>query len=153
MEEDPRRGHGALAIGGLPCEERVFGAPVHDDESGHTFQFTGMSFDDGLADAYTENFPPGTTIAEAKGDVMKTMPKDAAITSFVVGTVGGSCGWITVSSPTLAKLLSTPKIGDPQGVIGVEFTYTNANLDVVYNPNNIQDAAVSTLPVDPAGGC
>jgi len=49
--------------------------------------------------------------------------------------------------------LGIPAIGDPQGNLGVEFGYVDANLNNVYDPNNVQSATISILPTNPSDLC
>ena len=134
-----------------------YGAGFTNEESpkpGFNYQFTAVSHDDGLIDGYTQAFNTGTTIAQAESQVLQWMPKDAKMTAITIDRNGGSCAMANISSATLAKLFSkAPKIGDPKGVIGVEFGYIDANLNQVYNSNNIEHADLSVAPSNPTAAC
>lgn len=147
--------HGSDSGPGAKCTaaNACFGGGLRNDESGETYQFTTVLVAAGLITGYEQNFPPDTSLSTAKSEVLQWMPKDATMGPVTVDHNGGSCGLTDITSPTLAKLFSAPAIGDPQGVIGVEFSYTDANLDLSYDPNNIQDASMSVAPSDPTAGC
>lgn len=147
--------HGADSGPGVICTavNACFGPKVKNDESGATYEFGNVSVDAGIVDAYTQNFVPGTTIDEAKAEVLKWLPKDTIVTSFAIDHKGGSCAQWNLASATLGKELGAPRIGDPQGVLGVTFEYINANLRITYDPNNVQDASISDLPDSPTDSC
>lgn len=145
------QGPGKVCTGGPP--PGCFGAPIKNDEDA-LYQFTAVSIDDGIVDGYTQAFNNGTTIAQAESQVLQWMPKDAKMTAITIDRNGGSCAMANISSATLAKLFSkASKIGDPKGVIGVEFGYIDANLNQVYNSNNIEHADLSVAPSDPTAAC
>lgn len=147
--------HGADTGPGAICSSpnSCFGVDVTNDESGATFEFVNTSVDDDMVDGYQMNFPNGTTIADAKAAVLAWLPRDTAATFFAVDHTGGSCGLWNLRSGTLGTLLGTPTIGDPQGVLGVDFSYTDANLNITYNPNNIQDASIDVAPNSLSNSC
>jgi hypothetical protein len=55
--------------------------------------------------------------------------------------------------PHPGTIFSDAGIGDPSGVLGVELSYTDANLNMTYDPNNIESADISNTPSDPSAGC
>jgi hypothetical protein len=130
-----------------------FGAPVHDPTSGRTWQFAPVDFAGGIAGAYSQNFFKGSTLAEVEAAIKAMLPHDVVFPPVTVDKNGGSCGMLNIMSPTLAKELGAPKIGDPQGVIGIELNLINANLDSFYDPSNIQTASLEPLAVDPTQSC
>ena len=142
------QGPGTTCTSGPVC----FGASIKNDE-GDLYQFTGVSITGGIVDGYTQAFLPGTTLASAKSQILQWMPTDAKMTAVTIDRNGGSCAMVNISSPTLAKLFSAPKIGDPQGVVGIELGYIDANLNPVYNPDNVQHAVLSVLTTDPTATC
>jgi len=146
--------HGQDMIKGGACSAGpyCFGADIKNDEDAG-YQVTGASIDDGIVDGYTQAFLPNTTLASAESQILQWMPKDAKMTSVTIDHHGGSCAMANISSATLARLFSAPKIGDPKGIVGVELGYIDANLNQVYNPNNIQHADLSVLPTDPSAAC
>ena len=94
-----------------------------------------------------------TTLAEAEAAIRKTLPGDTTIGPVTIDNNGGSCAFVTASGPTLAKELGNPKVGDPQGIVGIELSTTTDSLNIEYDPNNIQDAALQPLGFDPTSSC
>jgi hypothetical protein len=139
----------------LGCNEDglCFGPPVHNVTNGSTRQFSALTATKGVVDDYLQNFPAGTTIVEAKKQIMAAMPADAKVTSFVVDTHGRSCGLMTIKSATAAKALTAVGINDPKGLVGVELSYINADLDYIYDPANIQLARVGATTKAPTEDC
>ena len=74
-------------------------------------------------------------------------------TPVVLGTKGGSCGMFNVTSRTLAKVLGQQKIGDPEGVVGVELQHGAANGNSGYNTTNVQTATLVAAASNPANDC
>ncbi|MFI5052013.1 MAG: hypothetical protein ACHQBP_03695 [Acidimicrobiales bacterium] len=107
----------------------------------------------GLIAGYDQNFVRGTSASAAVAQVLRWLPKDSRVGKITIGHVGGSCGLLNIVSPTLKKVLSNPKIGDPQGVIGVELQYINSNLNIVYNPHNVEVATLAVIPINPKYYC
>lgn len=99
------------------------------------------------------NFPNDTSIADAKAQVLALLPTDTAVTYFGVDSNNGSCGQWNLRSPILAQVFGSPKIGDPQGDVGVDFFHLDASGTSVYDPSNIQAAIVSILPGSPTLNC
>lgn len=130
-----------------------FGAPVHDPTSGRTWQFAPVDFSGGIAGSYSENFAKGSTLAEVEASLKSMLPSDVVFPAVTIDKNSGSCGLLNIMSPTLAKELGAPKIGDPQGIIGIELNSINANLDSFYDPSNIQTVSLGLLAVDPTQGC
>jgi hypothetical protein len=122
-------------------------------DSGRTYKFTDVSVTSGVISGYTESFPKGTTLAEVEKAIQRTLPPDAPLGPVAIGTVGGSCGLINVSSPTLVKELDTPKIGDTTGTVGIELQHITSNLNSVYSASNIQTATLSIVALNPTEGC
>jgi hypothetical protein len=147
--------HGRARGPGEVCSatNSCFGSPLRNDESGDTFQFTNVLVAAGLITGYGQNFVRGTSSASALSQVLEWLPKGSVASRVTVDHIGGSCGFVTITSPALAKVLSAPKIGDPSGVIGVDLEYINANLDIVYNPNNVEDAQVEVGAFSPKDSC
>lgn len=130
-----------------------FGAPVVNDESGRTYQFTSVSVVGGLITGYQQNFAPDTTVSAAESEIMQWMPKDATLGPLTIDENGGSCALFNITSPTLASLFNTALIGDGQGVLAVELSYTDPDLNVIYDPNDVQDAAIAATSSDPSSSC
>ena len=145
---------GGSGSGVCSVANSCFGGGLTNDESEKPYQFVNVTIDDGIIDGYQQNFVPNTTLSTAESEVLQWMPKDATMSALTVDDNGGSCAMFNISSPTLATVFSAaPKIGDPQGVLGVVLSYTDANLNISYNPNNIQDASISVAPSDPTAAC
>jgi hypothetical protein len=141
-------------VGGLcSAAPHCFGVPIKNEE-GAVYQFTGVMVDDGIVDGYTQAFENGTRIAQAESQVLQWMPKDAKMSPVTIDHNGGSCAVANITSATLANVFSSaPKVGDPRGIIGVEFGYINASLNQVYNPNNVEHAVLSVVPSNPTAAC
>lgn len=148
--------HGrARGTNGVFCAaaNSCFGLPVKNDESGNTFQFTGVSVGDGLILGYQQNFTRDTSATSALSQVLKWLPQGSSAGKIIVDHRGGSCGLVAVTVPALRNVLSAPKIGATSDVIGVDLEYINANLDVVFNPKNVEDAQVSLIPFSVKDSC
>lgn len=147
--------HGRDEISGGACSAGpvCFGAPVKNAED-DGYQFTAALESDGIITGYTQAFPTGTSTATAQSEVLQWLPSDATAGPLTVVTTNGSCAMYDITSPTLAKVFSAyPSIGDPSGVLGVELSYTDANGNSTYDPNNVESASISISPSDPSGGC
>ena len=147
--------HGADNGPGPACTaaNSCFGAPVTNDESGKTYQFTSVLMSGGLITSYQQNFVPNTNVSTAEAEIMQWMPKDATMSALTVDQNGGSCAMYNITSPTLATIFSARSIGDPQGVLGVKLSYTDSNLNITYDPNNVQEASISIVPSNPTVTC
>ena len=123
---------------------------VHNSGSGRTFLFTAVTTTAGVATGFTENFPKNTKATTAIAKIMRTMPRDATRTPVIVDTNGGSCGMFNVTSRTLGKV---HKIGDSEGVVGVELLHAAANGNSVYSTTNVQTATLVAAATNPADDC
>lgn len=133
-----------------PC----YGPAVVNAESGSTFEFTDVLVSQGLVLGYDQSFASRTPLSKAEALVLQFLPADAHVGPVTVDTNGGSCGLFDVTSPSLADTLNAhPGTGDTLGIIGVDMSYTDNNDNVVYDPDNIQDASVTMAPVDPSEKC
>jgi hypothetical protein len=149
--------HGADSGPGAICTavNACFGPSLANDESGPapTYEFAPVSVDGGVVSGYSMNFATGTTIADAKAEVLAWLPIDTTTTLYKIGHTNGSCVLWNLRSPTLARELGTPKIGDPQGELGVTLGYVTSNLTNLYDPNNVEHADISVLPNSPTDSC
>jgi hypothetical protein len=132
--------------------DACFGGPLQNDESGHTFQFTTVSIQKGLVLGYTMNFAKGTTASDAVLQLLLGLPRDATHTAIVVGhnaALNSSCGLLNITSSTIGRILTkageTGIPGHPADELGVYLSYTNPSLNLVYDPNNVEDATVTLL--------
>jgi hypothetical protein len=142
---------------GVIChaENSCFGPTLVNDESGPNLspEFGDVSVDAGIVDGYTMNFATGTTIAEAKAEVLAWLPRDTVTTYYAINHTNGSCAMWNVRSKTLGLVLGAPSIGDPQGDLGITLGYVDANFDNVYESTNIEHADIDVAPDDPSDGC
>jgi hypothetical protein len=147
--------HGRDEVAGGLCSSGpvCFGAPIHNTE-GDKFQFADVSAVDGIVDGYTQAFPTDTNLSAARSQILLWLPEDATISAFTIDHNGGSCALFNITSPTLATVFrAVPAIGDPQGVLGVELSYTDANKNIVYDPDNVQRARISITASSPTVPC
>ena len=147
--------HGEDRGSGGPCSiaPLCFGAPIRQ-AVGQTFQFIAVIETGGVIDGYIQEFPAGTSLAVAQSQIMKWLPPDATTSGPVALSDDGSCGVYNISSPTLAKVFATiPAIDDPSGVLGVELSYSSPTVRSTYDPNNIQTASITAVPIGPDDEC
>jgi hypothetical protein len=113
-----------------------------------------VSTDSGLVDGYTEALPEGTLPAAARAAILAMVPSDIVVTLDQTehDSSGNSCHLINVQSKTLAGLLSSPKIGDAQGVVGISMTEVNTDGSMSYG-SKVDSATVSVAPEDPGNNC
>jgi hypothetical protein len=143
------RGKSGLCVPKNTC----FGPALQNGDSGHTYQFTNVADLGGVIDVYQENFRNGTTVRQVERAVDRSLPANVARLKLVVGTAGGSCGLINVTSRTLGDELGNPKIGDAKGVVGIELQSLSASHTSIYNPKNVQTAFVAVGPVTALESC
>jgi hypothetical protein len=149
--------HGADSGPGVICTavNSCFGPGLVNAESGPapSYEFGNVSVDGGIVSGYSMNFATGTSILAAKSYVLEWLPRDTTTTLYKIGRTNGSCVLWNLRSPTLARELGTPKIGDPQGELGVTLGYVTSNLTNLYDPNNVEHADISVLPDSPTDSC
>ena len=134
--------HGVAFIKGGLCSAspHCFG-PVIRNKEGFGYLFTADMFQSGVLTNYSQAFATDTSLASAEAQVLRWLPPDAKMSAVTIDHTGGSCVLYTITSPTLAKLFAArPKIQDPEGEISVEMGYIDSNLNMVYNPRNIEHA-------------
>ena len=144
-------GPGALCTAANSC----FGPSLDNSTCGNVYEFTTVSVDANIVDGYSQCFGNDTSFATAVREMLALFPKDARVGRLiVVHTPGtGTCGLFNVTSRTLARVFANPKIGDPQGVVGVDMNYINSNYQYVFSTSNVQEASLGVAPVDPSAGC
>lgn len=136
------------------CSNACFGTAVTNKESGPDYLFEDATEVDGVIVGYYENFPTNTTYGAALHKVLEYLPGDVRMRALVVIRSGGSCGLVSMTSHKLASALSTTKIEDPSGAIGLEFGYTGPQQqNQTFNPSNVQYAYVTVVPLTTAAGC
>jgi hypothetical protein len=94
--------------------------------------------------------PEGTSQAAAMQQIMAQLPPDSVTTTPIkvlapTPSTGSVCAVWNLRSPTLARLLGPPPIGDTAGDIGIVFSTVGPDLTKTYNPNSIDTAAVGDL--------
>jgi hypothetical protein len=99
---------------------------------------------DNRVDGYTQAFPVGTSVAAAKLEVLALMPSDTKTTAFFIhhDSSGHTCELWNVQSPTLGKWFSTKKVGDPQGVMGIDLS--TINTQQAFSAKNVTQAVIGT---------
>jgi hypothetical protein len=144
-------GPGAICTATNAC----FGRGLTNAETGPapTYEFVNVSVSGGIVSGYSMEFPDDTSILAAKSYVLEWLPRDATTTYYKIDHANGSCVQWNVTSPTLARELATPKIGDPHGDLGITLGYVDANLNQVYDANNVEHADISVLPDSPTDTC
>jgi hypothetical protein len=135
------------------AKDSCFGPVVRNADSGRTYEFTDVDVTKGIISGYQQNFAKNTTLTEVETAIQRTLPTDALLGPVTIDTVGGSCGLINISSPTLLKELNTPKIGDTTGTVGIELQHITANLNSVYSTTNIQTATLTIVAFSPSESC
>ena len=108
---------------------------------------------DNRVDGYTQAFPVGTSIASAMNLVRILMPSDTTTTAFFIrhDSSGHTCGLWNVQSPTLGKWFSTKRVGDPQGVMGIDLNTINTQR--VFSAKNVTQAVIGTDAASHATNC
>jgi hypothetical protein len=91
---------------------------------------------------YLMDLHPGTTIAQAKAEMLREFPSDASVLWFAVKD---TCAQMEVQSATLGKVFATPAIGDPKGEVFVEVYTVQAGGDAIYDPRNLNEGLLILL--------
>jgi hypothetical protein len=97
---------------------------------------------DNRVDGYTEAFRVGTSVAAAKFEALALMPSDTTTTASFIhhDSSGHTCELWNIQSPTLGKWFSTKKVGDPQGVMGIDLN--TINTQQVFSARNVTQAVI-----------
>lgn len=124
------------------------------NESEHEFTSVDAGGAEDRIDGYTQALGESVIPAAAKQDVLALLPRDTHTLDFWVehGT-NGSCGLWNVQSATLAHWLADPKIGDPQGVLGIDLYKPNANGESEYSESGVAFANVTLAKNGHGTGC
>jgi ABC-type Fe3+-hydroxamate transport system substrate-binding protein len=102
---------------------------------------------DNRVDGYTQALGEGVIVAAAKAAVLKLLPSDTRTLAFWVEHQNGSCASWNVRSATLGRwFAANPKVGDPQGIIGINLYTPNSNGESEYSPNKVSLANVGVAP-------
>jgi hypothetical protein len=140
--------------GGCPAGG-CYGSVIPYTGQGQCCEFEALSTTgppDNRVDGYTQAFPVGTSLATARLEVFALMPRDTKTTAFSIhhDSSGTACAFWNVQSPTLGKWFSTKKVGDPQGVMGIDLN--TVNTQKVFSSKNVTQAEISTS-TDHSKGC
>ena len=134
-----------------------FGGELTNSE-GSTTEFTSLQTTGGpgdRVDGYTQAFNDGTTVAEAKAGVLALMPRDTRTTAYFIqhDANGATCAFWNIQSATLGKWFSTPKVGDPKGVMGIELSTVDSNGNAIFKAGDVTGAFINLAPVDRSQNC
>jgi hypothetical protein len=129
--------------------QHCYGTKVSTGANESMYEFTSVSVSDAehRIDGYTQALGEGQIEASAKAAVLGLLPRDTHTTEFYIEHQNGSCASWNVRSATLARWFAKdPKIGDPQGVVGIVLYTPNANGESEYKPGKIAFANVNVAP-------
>lgn len=134
-----------------------FGSQLTNRE-GSTDEFTTLMTTGGSlnrVNLYTQAFPDGTNVEEAKAQILALMPRDAKTTAFYVqhDSTGASCAFWGIESATLGKWLSGPNGGDSKGVMAIALSTVDSSGNTIYEPSHATTAIVSPAPIDHSESC
>jgi hypothetical protein len=133
--------------GGCPAGT-CFGEPLAiGGETRYQFQLltTGPET---RVEGYEQSFGAGTTVAAAKAEVLRLMPRDTGTVSFSVQhTASGSCAFWNLRSRTLGRYLSAA------GTVGIEFSNASPSGQWAYSPGDVHSATVGTAPLTSGSEC
>jgi hypothetical protein len=107
-------------------------------------------------DGYTQAFTDGTPISEAKAAVLQLLPPDTKTTSYFIqhDSAGSTCIFMDIQSAMLGQWFSGKKIGDLQGVMGIELSTQNPSSGTIYyDSRNVESAVVGLAPLDHSTNC
>jgi hypothetical protein len=93
-------------------------------------------------DGYTQAFPVGSSITLAMNRVRVLMPSDTTTTAFFINhdSTGHTCAIWNVQSHTLGQWFSAKKVGDGQGVMGIDLN--TMNTQQVFSAKNVTQAVI-----------
>ena|ERR1035441_721588 len=121
--------------------------PTGTNESQYEFTSVSVSNAESRIDGYTQALGEGMIEAAAKAAVLGLLPRDTHTLEFWIEHQNGSCASWNVRSATLARWFATdPKIGDPQGIIGIVLYTPNVNGESEYRAGKIGFANVTVAP-------
>jgi hypothetical protein len=131
----------------------VFPAYVGQGQCCEFVDLSTAGLPDNRVDGYTQAFPVGTSIALATNLVRILMPSDTTTTTFFIhhDSTGHTCAIWNVQSHTLGQWFSAKKVGDPQGVMGIDLN--TINTQQVFSAKNVTQAVIGTGAVGHATNC
>jgi hypothetical protein len=129
--------------------QHCYGPKVQTGTNETQYEFTSVSVSNAESriDGYTQALGEGMIEAAAKAAVLNLLPRDTHTTEFWIEHQNGSCASWNVRSATLARWFAKdPKIGDPQGIIGIVLYTPNSNGESEYKSGKIAFANVTVAP-------
>lgn len=121
-----------------------FGPKVQTGPNESSYEFvTVETTPETRVDGWTQNLGEGQIEAAAKVAVRQLLPKDTRTLQFFIDHENGSCAIWNVQSATLGRWFAAPKVGDPQGLMSIDLTGSNANGEPVWDPEKVTTANVS----------
>jgi hypothetical protein len=148
----PQTSPGACPQGGC-YGNGVFPAYVGQGQCCEFVDLSTTGPPDNRVDGYTQAFPAGTSIALAMNLVRILMPSDTTTPAFFIhhDSSGHTCELWNVQSPTLGQWFSAKKVGDPQGVLGIDLN--TINTQQVFSAKNVTQAVIGTGAVGHRTNC
>lgn len=122
-------------------EDKAFapGAVYDSDPSVYSgARYVAVNHSNGKVLGYTMNFAP-SPVSVVKAAVLKEFPSDASILWF---SVRDTCAQFETKSAKLGAVLSTPAIGDPEGMAFIEVYHVHSDGTSAYDANGINQALV-----------
>jgi hypothetical protein len=132
--------------------------PVSGQLSDGTNQWSAVHHEAGRVLGFIYAMPAGTSQAAAMQQIMAQLPPDSITTTPIKvlaptpGT-GSVCAVWNLRSPTLARLLGPPPIGDTAGDIGIVLSTAGPDLTMTYNRNSVDTAGVSLFAYSLDNNC
>jgi hypothetical protein len=124
-----------------------FGYPV-PGAGANGYEYSPMSYQSGRVVGWQGSFLNHTTLAEAEASVLKQLPADTKVVSFMPSS---GCAFWQLQSAAIEKVLGPA--GYTGGDIGVEFQTINSDGTGGYNPNNVNTDTVGSATVVSGPGC
>jgi hypothetical protein len=154
-------GFSAFCSDSNPC----FGPAISNKEAGTTYLFEAAETaplpaanqsppSTALIDGYIQNFAAGTSYKDALGQVLEYLPHDARVGSLGVDHQGGVCGLLKITSATLGRRFAGNYVGDPDGVVEIEFTSRSLSSgNTTFSAKDVESAMLSTIPLSARSEC
>jgi len=138
-------------------DPQVPGGSAFGPKVGGQDEYTAVTASDGLVTSFVLTLPDGTSQAAAERQALAQLPSDAVVSaSGPVGpdAVGNTCYYVNATSARLARVLSTPSIGDTRGVVGIELATNAVGVAAApYNPADVNSVTLATEAFVPSNGC
>ena len=116
--------------------------PGLGSDAQHNSKYYAVMVEKGRVLGYSMKFPNGCSLSVSQAELMQEFPPDAAILwqSARTADPSNACYQLEIKSPILGTILSDPAIGDPEGLVFVEFTSDSPGAYGVYDPSNVNGA-------------